>query len=202
MDDCPPFSPFSAAVLAGGRSLRMGHDKASIVWKGRRLLDQQIAALGSLGPEELLVSGRQGIDYAIQGIRVVVDEEPDLGPLAGLVAVLKATTAPHVLVLAVDLPAMTPEFLKLLLSMRRPGVGIVPRISAGWEPLVSVYPREIMSLAKKALERRHLSLQQLVSSGVASGMLEPMEPGPERFPLFRNLNSQSDLEHFASEVPS
>jgi molybdopterin-guanine dinucleotide biosynthesis protein A len=146
----PVSSPFAAVVLAGGRSTRMGTDKAFLEWQGRRLLDRQLDLLRSLEPVQLFVAGRAGVDYTATGARVVCDAIPDLGPLGGLAAALEAATAPFLLVLAVDLPAMTPDFLRGLLVRCRSGVGAVAHTAAGWEPLAAVYPREILPLVRRS----------------------------------------------------
>lgn len=173
--------PLAAAVLAGGASRRMGRDKAGLRLGGKRLLDWQLERLRALAPAELLVSGREGVDYEVGGIRVVCDATPGLGPLGGIAAILAATTAPHVLVLAVDLPAMTEGFLQRLVARRRPEIGIVPRTAAGWEPLVAVFPRRIEARVRAHLAAGRLALQALVSAGEAAGELEalPVAAGEE-----------------------
>ena len=145
-DGEPGTIQFAGVVLAGGRSTRMGADKAFLEWRGQRLIDRQLDLLCSLAPTEVLVSGRAGVDYAATGARVVCDAVPEQGPLGGLAAALQATTAPHVVLLAVDLPAMTRDFLRGLLTQCRPGVGVVAHTRDGWEPLAAVYPREILPL--------------------------------------------------------
>lgn len=185
---------FAAAVLAGGRSTRMGADKAFLKWQGRRLIDRQLDLLRTLAPTELLVSGRAGVDYAATGARVVCDAVPEQGPLGGLAAVLKATSAPHVVLLAVDLPAMTRDFLRSLLTQCRPGVGAVAQIPFGWEPLAAVYPREILPLVTARLARRDLAMQRMVSEAVDSGLLAKVNATPTELGLFRNVNSPADLE--------
>ncbi len=190
----PPITGFAAAILAGGRSSRMGGDKAFLPWDGRRLLDRQLELVRALGPAEILISGRAGVEYATPGVRVVVDAVPDQGPLGGLAAALEATESPHLLLLAVDLPSVTPAFLRDLLAQRRPGVGAVPRTDAGWEPLAAIYPREILSLVRQHLDRRILAAHRLIEAGVAAGLLATVPPRAAPASVFRNLNSPADLE--------
>jgi molybdopterin-guanine dinucleotide biosynthesis protein A len=183
---------FAAVVLAGGHSTRMGADKAFLVWRGRRLIDRQLDLLRPLAPTALLVSGRAGVDYATPDARVVCDSILDHGPLGGLAAVLAATTAPHVLVLAVDLPAMTPAFLRSLLTRCRPGIGAVAHTRAGWEPLAAVYPREILPLVNARLARRELALQFLIKEAVGDGLLAAVEPAASDLGVFKNVNTPND----------
>ena len=73
---------FSAVILAGGRSSRMGQDKAWLPIDGQPLLARQISLVRELDPVELLISGRSGTDYRSLGCRVLTDGFPDAGPLA------------------------------------------------------------------------------------------------------------------------
>lgn len=184
---------FTAAVLAGGRSSRLGTDKAFLPWAGRRLLDRQLDLLRTLGPTSLLISGRTGIDYAIAGASVVFDAVAGLGPIGGLAAVLEAVATPHVVVVAVDLPAMTPEFLRQLLHQRAEGTGVVPRSAASWEPLAAVYPREILPLVRLHIERRELALHRLIDAGIAAGLLIEARIAGQFLGVFRNVNTPKDL---------
>ncbi len=188
-----PRPPFAAAVLAGGRSSRMGSDKAFVLWRGRRLIDRQLALLKALGPTELLVSGRAGIDYGVADVRVVLDAQPDQGPLGGLAALLHATAAPNVLILAVDLPAMTEAFLERLLLQCCAGVGVVPLTESGWEPLVAVYPRDVLPVINARLARGDLAMHAMIAEATRAGLLQAVEITGLHRDVFRNLNTPLDL---------
>lgn len=188
-----PAPPFAAAVLAGGQSRRMGRDKALLSLNGRRLLDRQIDTLRALGPAELLLSGRPEVDYAVPGVRLVYDETPNQGPLAGIIAVLSATTAPSVVVLAVDMPAMTPDFLGRLLAAARPAAGAIARTAGHWEPLAAVYPRNLLLRTRRYWTDGGRALHPLIAAAVAAGELQAVETTASEVPLFANLNAPADL---------
>jgi molybdopterin-guanine dinucleotide biosynthesis protein A len=100
---------FTGIVLAGGRSRRMGRDKALLPWGQGTLLDRMIAVLATAGATRVLVSGDRP---AYGGIGDVV---PDRGPVGGLHAVLRHVEGP-VLVVPVDLPRLRPERVEALLA--------------------------------------------------------------------------------------
>lgn len=185
--------PLAAAVIAGGRSSRMGQDKAFLLCEGCRLLDRQLATLRAMHPRELLVSGRDGTDYGVPGVKIVCDVEPDQGPLGGIAALLAATPLPHLLVLAVDMPQMTAEFLVGLAGQIGPGRGVVPRAASGWEPLCAIYPREILPRVRAHLAAGNGSMRRLVDAAVAAGEITPQEIGPTQAGLFANWNRPEDL---------
>ncbi|MDA3914987.1 molybdenum cofactor guanylyltransferase [Oleiagrimonas sp.] len=95
-------------VLAGGRSSRMGRDKALLDWHGRPLIDHQIDTLRSAGANPVRVSGDRP---AHDGM---ADPVPHAGPLAGLSGMAAHLADGHLLVMPVDMPRMTPGLLERL----------------------------------------------------------------------------------------
>ena len=86
--------PFAAVLVAGGRSRRMGRDKALLRLRdGRLLWERQLKILQSLGPGELFVSGPARDGFPADVV-LLADERPDYGPLSGIVAALEAMEAP------------------------------------------------------------------------------------------------------------
>ncbi|ODU25253.1 MAG: hypothetical protein ABS95_00575 [Verrucomicrobia bacterium SCN 57-15] len=145
---------FSAVILAGGRSTRMGCDKAWLPMNGQPLIAFQLAVVRELAPVELFISGRADTDYSSLGCPVLTDAFTDAGPLAGIAAGLDAASAPLVLVLAVDMPNMTASVLRGLLSLSASGVGVVPRVKRRVEPLAAFYPKAAAPLAVDLLQRQ------------------------------------------------
>ncbi|HWQ90844.1 MAG TPA: molybdenum cofactor guanylyltransferase, partial [Clostridia bacterium] len=128
---------FSAVVLAGGASLRMGRDKAWLPAGRETFLERSLNLCRSLHPREVFISGRPGEDYSAFPYSVLLDLEPGNGPLGGIERALQAATAPLVLVLAVDLPLMTTPFLSSLLAHCDRLTGCVPRHDDRLEPLAA-----------------------------------------------------------------
>ena len=185
---------FSAALLAGGQSRRMGRDKALLPGKGHAFLWQrQLELLEELRPHRVFWSGfpRPGLGAAIA---VVADRVPDAGPLAGITACLEALETELLVVVAVDLPRMTVPFLRRLLLAGTAAHGIVPRRNGRFEPLAAVYPKAILPLAQRHLAEGRLALQEFASAGIAGGWLQALEVAPEHGALFHNLNRPEDLE--------
>jgi len=188
----PP--PFAAFLLAGGKSTRMGRDKAAVLIDGQPLWQRQLATLRALHPHELFISGRPGGPYAGAGVEILADNFPSLGPLAGLEAALRRAHHPLVLVLAIDLPAMTPDFLSALL--RRAAVtaaGCVSRDDRWFEPLAAVYPRTCLPLVEACLRDADRSLQRFVQRAVDAGLVGIREVAPDERALFKNVNRPHDL---------
>jgi molybdopterin-guanine dinucleotide biosynthesis protein A len=108
--------PFAALLLAGGRSSRMGSPKALLDWCGRPLWRHQAETLDALAPDERFISLPPGLAVDCGIWTPVVDRVPDLGPLGGIEAALRAMRSDWLVVLAIDLPAMTTDYLRARLA--------------------------------------------------------------------------------------
>ncbi len=186
-------NPFSAVLLAGGRSTRMGRDKAALLLDGEPLWQRQIATLRATGADELLISVRAGSTIAVIGARIVEDRTPDAGPLAALEAVLPCIAHTHAIVLAVDLPAMRADFLAMLVEIAlAKDCGVVPEIGGCFEPLAAVYTPPILPLVRECLRGPDRSMQNLLRIAKDRGLLIAHPLRDEDRALFRNLNFPKD----------
>jgi molybdopterin-guanine dinucleotide biosynthesis protein A len=177
----------------------MGRDKAFVPCSPADpspLLARQLRILGDTGISDLIVAGRADADYSVvtSGARVVTDAVPLSGPLAGLAAVLAAARHPWVVVVAVDLPQVTRGYLEKLIAAGDGRVGVVPEGPAGYEPLVALYPRDLLPEIQSALASRRLGLQTLVREAVAAGRLRALPIAVTEYSLFTNWNTPEDLQ--------
>jgi molybdopterin-guanine dinucleotide biosynthesis protein A len=107
----PGLPPVSAIVLAGGRSRRFGRDKLAEPAGGRTLLQRAIAAVAPVASEVLVVAGPGAAPDVPAWVRLVHDEKPFEGPLAGCLAGLLAVRESLVIVVGGDMPELRPEVL-------------------------------------------------------------------------------------------
>lgn len=110
-------SPTIGVVLAGGRSSRMGRDKALLDWHGQALHQHMQALLGALGIEDIRLSGQPQAGG-------IADRQPGLGPLGGLATLAETLPDAELLVLPVDMPCLPVATLQQLLH-RAPAAACV-----------------------------------------------------------------------------
>ena len=96
-------------MLTGGRSTRMGRDKAIVEVDGRALATIAADALRDAGATDVVAVGGDRVALEALGLRVLDDLSPGAGPLGGIVTALDAASEDVVVVLACDLPWVTPE---------------------------------------------------------------------------------------------
>jgi molybdopterin-guanine dinucleotide biosynthesis protein A len=183
----------SAFILAGGKSTRMGEDKAFVSLSGQTLLSRALETSHAVAQDVRIVGG--GRKFENYG-PVVEDVFRDCGPLGGIHAALRASTAELNIMLAVDLPFVTPDLLRFLLLHARQSSAIVtvPRSDAGWQPLCAVYRRAFAHEAEQSLRQRRYKIDALFDRDLILG-IEPGELNAQGFhqDLFRNLNTPEEL---------
>ena len=185
---------FSAVLLAGGRSTRMGRDKAALLIEGQPLWQRQIATLRASGASELFISGRVDGPYADSGVPIIEDLTPNTGPLAALEAVLPRITHSHVVVLAIDLPAMRADYLAALVKTAlAKDRSVVPEFDGRFEPLAAVYAPSLLPLVIDCLHSPDRSMQNLLRKAAQAGLVIANYVHAENRDLFRNLNSPEDI---------
>ncbi|MBE35511.1 MAG: hypothetical protein CMI16_08155 [Opitutaceae bacterium] len=181
---------FSAVLLAGGHSVRMGGDKALLPFEGRELWKRQWALLDELDVAQSYLSARPEQTWVPPDIEVVRDSIPDAGPLAGIAAAMTRVTTTHLIVLAVDLPQMNAEWFESLSDNCELGIGAVGRCDGFYEPLAAIYPCSLRDAAEQAQLSDERSLQRfIVRAGLA---MKSREISEAQAGLFENWNEPSD----------
>ena len=188
--------PFTAALLAGGKSGRMGRDKAflQVEWEGKPvpLWERQLSVLKAVLPAELMISGPHKKEYP-ESVPVHADQWQDTGPLGGVATCLERMNTGLLLVLAIDLPRVEPLFLQKLLAGTEPGRGIVPVLKNHYEPLLAIYPKAALKPALAQLGKRDYVLQHFVERLLENRLVVTCEVGiGERYQL-ENWNRPADL---------
>jgi molybdenum cofactor guanylyltransferase len=183
----------SAVLLAGGKSRRMGKDKATLLFRGKPLWQIQLELLRKLEPTEIFVSARTDLPWRPGNVHFVADDPPSRGPLSGLAAALARMRAKHLLALAIDMPFMTEKYLRFLCGQIEPRRGIVAKIDDRLEPLAAIYPQEAIANVQSALSGKDFSLQTVTGRLVAAGKLQVMPVTSQERKLFLNLNELADL---------
>jgi molybdopterin-guanine dinucleotide biosynthesis protein A len=192
MDSTAP--DVSAFILAGGKSTRMGADKAFVALDGRSLLARALDLARSVTHDVRIVGEAE--KFAVFA-PVVEDVFPGCGPLGGIHAALRASRTELNLILAVDMPFVPPALLPFLLTRARASGAMVTvaRAGGGWQPLCGVYRREFGNVAEKALRAGRCKVDALFDEvrTLAIGE-EELEAAGFSASVFRNLNTREELE--------
>ncbi len=161
----------TAVLLAGGRSSRMGENKAFLKIGCRTFLDIQLEKLCALSVDEILISGDPDIiapsfdkgSYN-KSIRIVPDIVKDLGPLGGLYSCFCETKCDTALVVGTDVPLISAATLNNILSYHLSHKNDATVLSAAShiEPLIAAYSTVIHHLIKEQIDKGALSVRPLL----------------------------------------
>jgi molybdopterin-guanine dinucleotide biosynthesis protein A len=183
----------TAIVLAGGRSLRLGRDKALEEIGGLCLIERVIERLAKLGDEIIVVTSSSD-QFADIGVKQVIDCYPGKGALIGIYSGLKEADSLHNIVVGCDMPFLSVDLLRYLMALS-PGYDIIiPRFGDKVEPLHAVYSRDCMAPIEQQLREGRFKLSELLDS-VKVRYVEGEEierHDPEHLSFF-NINYESDL---------
>lgn len=181
----------TAVLFAGGQSLRMGRDKATIVVDGKPLWRRQLDILGELSPREVLISAREKPDWTES--EFLKDALSGAGPFGGLVAALRNASTDRVLVLAIDLPKMTSDFLSRLVEQSESGRGVVPVREGFLEPLAAIYPNSALPIAEEALAAGRFAMHEFAETAIAADLMTPLVVSGDDARCLFNMNHPDDV---------
>jgi molybdenum cofactor guanylyltransferase len=155
------------AVIAGGKSLRMGSDKASLIIGGVTMLERVTSEALRTGCPVVVIGRSQPDAWSLQEIQFLPDETPGLGPLGGLATGLRFTGT-SLLAIACDMPLVTTGAIHWLLEAMNHSSGedgIVITIGGEPEPLFSIYHRSCLPQIEQQLASGRRSVKGLIDQG-------------------------------------
>ena len=187
---------FAGAILAGGKSLRMGRNKAFLPAGGETFLRR---AVGKLEPytDEIMISTGLSPQYTWLGLPVVSDAYPEGGALAGIEACLRSSGHDLVFFLPLDMPFAPVALIPKMVELAGELDGAVPCFAGFYEPLFAVYRKSCLPAIRTRLERGERKVRSFYED-VSLRLVGPeilREYGdPER--MFLNVNTQEDYQKY------
>jgi molybdopterin-guanine dinucleotide biosynthesis protein A len=180
-------------ILAGGKNLRMGKNKAFLEIMGQRIIDRTKQLFVDLFDEVFLVANSP-LDYLDLNLRVVSDLFPEGGALGGIYSGLFHASHSHAFVAACDMPFLNKALISHL-SALSPGYDIViPKTEDGWQPLHAVYSQKCLPFMEDLLQEKNLKIidffPKVKKREVTTEEILPFDP---QLVSFLNVNTPEDL---------
>jgi molybdopterin-guanine dinucleotide biosynthesis protein A len=170
-------------VLAGGKSSRMGQDKALLMFDGETLVERGLRKLGEICGDVAIAGGAAELS---RFARLIPDAWPGCGPLGGIVAALEQSAYEWNLFLPVDMPFVPVEALRSL-----PGGWAsiyVPRVAGVVHPLCGAYSRAALPVLRAELEAARCRMTDAIEATLSFGYVENFDPA-----WLANVNTPEDL---------
>lgn len=189
----------TAFILAGGQSTRMGSDKALLKTEGVTLLERALAKARQIAETVMVAGARER--YGEFAAEIVEDEFAQCGPLGGIHAALGASKSELNVVLSVDTPSVSVEFLGYLVGRAQKesdALAVVPDAAGGVQGTCAVYRRPFRAVAEQQLKRGRYKITDTLAL-VRVVYVEESEMRDAGFDpaMFANLNTPEEFSRFA-----
>lgn len=181
----------TAIILAGGRSTRMGTDKALLLINNKTLLENAIDICKPVCNNILISSNFS--EHRNFGHKVIPDEIKNCGPMSGIYSCLKQSETEWSFVISVDAAFVKTELIELLIKNTYNFDAVVPKHKKGQEPLIALYNKKVIPDIKKHLNSGDFKMQNLLKA-INSKFLNTHDLVEKNPNIFSNLNRPDDLQ--------
>ncbi len=153
---------FTVAIIAGGKSSRMGTDKSFVTLLGKPLIEHVIARTADLGQDETILITNKPELYAHLGLPMFGDIVPEKGSLGGIYTALHTSHNSDTLTIGCDMPFVNTALLRSMLDLRGASGGpfdvIVPRVEKYPEGLHAIYTKACLEPIRERMEADRLHI--------------------------------------------
>lgn len=179
-------------ILAGGKSRRMGTNKALLPYRGQPLIEH-IARVMQKVFERVIIVADEGEAYRFLNLPFYPDIHKDCGPLGGIHAAFHQTSADALFVVSCDLPGLTPKLIEYILNVEAHASAVIPTSDERLHPLCGLYRRKMLPQIEQAIRDGALAIHTLLEKvGAVTVPITPELPFYTK-QLFSNVNSPDDF---------
>jgi molybdenum cofactor guanylyltransferase len=187
----------TGVILSGGKSARMGTNKAFLEIEGERLIDRITSMFHDMFREVILVTNSP-LDYLDQDCIIASDIFKNKGALGGIYTGLFYASYDHAFVSACDMPFLNRSFMEYMIKCADSYDIVVPEPPDGIQPLHAIYSKRCLSPIKKLMDMGALKItgfyKGLKTMVIHQEDLNRFDPGGK---MFINVNTRKDLERLS-----
>ena len=184
----------NAVILVGGKSSRMGTNKAFLELKGKTFIELQIELLREMF-DEISISANTPSEYEYLNLPIFKDIYPGKGPLGGIYTSLINSSSLHTFMLACDMPFVGSELIKHLKDLTKEYDVVIPKSENGLEPLHAFYSKNCIEPIKRELDENNLRIRSFFPQvNVKIVELDSLASSDHFKNSIKNLNTMADYE--------
>lgn len=181
------------AIIAGGKSSRMGYDKALLEWQGKPLI-RVVAETLSAVCDKLIIIADNGERFSSLGLEIYPDKISGMGPLGGIYTALCVSGGEHVFCVGCDMPYLDADVVRGMLDIAEEHDVVVPYLDDGFHPLHAVYSHNCIKPVRDTLESASPRVVDFYDR------VRVKSVGEDDFPTLSysltNLNTPADIEKY------
>jgi molybdopterin-guanine dinucleotide biosynthesis protein A len=183
-------------VLAGGKSSRVGFDKAKVKIGGLSLIQLVVSRISALFDRIIIITGDRQEEYCFPDYEQVRDHYKGAGPLAGIHAGLNASDSEYNFFIACDMPQIPIPLITHMMTFKGYDA-VVPRKGIFVEPLCAIYNKSILPMVEECIREKKLKIQDMFPKlhvkYIEEDEVNTYDPGGQ---AFFNINTQDDFRRF------
>jgi molybdenum cofactor guanylyltransferase len=184
----------TGAILAGGKSTRMGQDKALLSYNNRAFIQHIAETLARSFAKTIILSDRPN-EYLFLQLPMHNDVFHDSGPLGGIHAALTYAPTPMVFVSSCDTPFITTTLIETILAQSHPEKITIVKDDANTHPLIGIYPKKILAELTNELRAGNKSVHALINSRSSQVLVLECEHFADQL---RNINTRTDYNRITA----
>jgi molybdopterin-guanine dinucleotide biosynthesis protein A len=189
----PQVNDVGGMILAGGRSRRMGTDKALLLMNGQRLIDRVAEVMRGIFQEVIIIGNDPGA-YADLNLPRVPDLRPGAGSLGGIYTGLSVSRFSRAFFVACDMPFLSTTLIRYLVHLDSSADVVIPRTRDGLQPLHAVYSRQCIPFIREMLNGSRFKIIDFFDQvRVREVREEEMRRHGWRCTSLLNINTREDL---------
>lgn len=147
-------------ILAGGKSRRMGQDKSELIYRGKSFIENLIEEFSNY---DIIISSNKDYDFKYENIEFVKDEYKDIGPISGILEILKLSEYEYNFILPVDMQNITGEYMNYLKGyISKEYLLYVVRNKGYFYPLAGIYSKKLIPILEESIKDKDYKLQNLI----------------------------------------
>lgn len=185
----------ACAILAGGKSSRMGRDKATAEYQGMSLIGNVYEKVRAVFDDVIIISSRHA---TIENMEVPIfrDIVAIQSPVVGIATALLYSRKPRIFVVACDMPFLTPEAMQFILDQSRGTDITIPMVGAYYEPLHAIYTRHCLAPLLRLIDRNNLKISNVFPYVTMTVVKDaPCFKRDDGYAVFSNINTREELTH-------
>jgi molybdenum cofactor guanylyltransferase len=190
-----PLNDITGVILVGGKSRRMGQDKAFLMLDGQPLIERLLGIFRQCFTK-ILLAGNDGERYSSYQLPVVSDIYPG-SSMGGLYSGLFYSEDHHIFVASCDMIAPNPAVIRRICSFKDDADAVIPLLSHGYEPLCAVYSKQCLPAMKAQLESGNARIFDFYPQmNIKTVRYEELAPFDSKADAFLSVNTPEELEAF------
>jgi len=190
----------TGVILSGGKSIRMGENKAFLEIRGKRIIEHTVDVLQGMCNQVILVTNEL-LEYSYLDLEVAADLIPKSGSLVGIYTGLCYSSSAYSFITACDMPFLNRKVIEYMLTIRNNYDVVIPHLQDGYHPLHALYSKRCIKFIKEQIREDNLKITDFFNRvrvrEVSSDEIISLDPDLKSF---LNINTPEDLKKATEHI--